>query len=30
MYRTIGFTKAEITELCAKIEAREFSPGMRR
>ena len=30
MYHTTGFTKAEITELCARIEARELSPGMRR
>ncbi len=30
MYHSTGFTKAEITELCARIEAREFSPGMRR
>ena len=25
-----GFTEAEITELCARIEARELSPKMRR
>src|SRR6266545_626656 len=30
MYHTTGFTKAEITELCARIEARELSPTMRR
>ncbi len=30
MYHTTGFTKAEITELCARIEARKFAPGMRR
>ena len=30
MYHTTGFTKAEITELCATIEARELSPRMRR
>jgi hypothetical protein len=30
MYHTTGFTKAEITELCAKIEARELSPRIRR
>ncbi len=30
MYNTTGFTKAEITELCARIEARELAPGMRR
>ena len=30
MYHTTGFTKAEITELCARIEARELAPGMRR
>jgi len=30
MYHTSGFTKAEITELCARIEARELSPRMRR
>ena len=30
MYNTTGFTKAEITELCARIEARELTPGMRR
>jgi hypothetical protein len=29
MYHTTGFTKAEITELCARIEARELSPRMR-
>jgi hypothetical protein len=28
MYHTTGFTKAEITELCARIEARELSPRM--
>jgi hypothetical protein len=30
MYHTTGFTKAEVTELCARIEARELSPRMRR
>ena len=30
MYYTTGFTKAEITELCAIIEVRELAPGMRR
>ncbi|MGO9295527.1 MAG: transposase family protein [Streptosporangiaceae bacterium] len=30
MYNTTGFTKAEITELCARIEARKLAPGMRR
>jgi hypothetical protein len=30
MYHTTGFTKVEITELCAIIEARELSPRMRR
>jgi DDE superfamily endonuclease/Helix-turn-helix of DDE superfamily endonuclease len=30
MYNTTGFTKAEITELCARIEARELAPEMRR
>jgi hypothetical protein len=30
MYHTTGFTKAEITELCARIEARELAPGMHR
>ena len=30
MYHTTGFTKAEITELCARIEARKLAPGMRR
>ena len=30
MYHTTGFTKAEITELCARIEARELSPRTRR
>ena len=30
MYHTTGFTKAEITELCARIETRELSPRMRR
>jgi len=30
MYHTTGFTKAEITELCARIEARELSPRVRR
>ena len=30
MYNTTGFTKAEITELCARIEARKLAPEMRR
>lgn len=30
MYHSTGFTKAGITELCARIGAREFSPEMRR
>ncbi len=30
MYHSTGFTKAEITELSAMIEAHEFSQGMRR
>jgi hypothetical protein len=30
MYDTTGFTKAEITELRARIETRELAPGMRR
>jgi Helix-turn-helix of DDE superfamily endonuclease/DDE superfamily endonuclease len=30
IYHTTGVTKAEITELCARIEAREFSPRVRR
>jgi hypothetical protein len=30
MYHTTGLTKARITELCAKIEARGIKPGMRR
>ena len=30
MYHTTGFTRAEITELCARIEARELSPRARR
>jgi DDE superfamily endonuclease/Helix-turn-helix of DDE superfamily endonuclease len=30
MYYTTGFTKAVITELHARIEARELAPGMRR
>ena len=30
MYHTTGFTKAEIAEVCARIEARELSPRMRR
>ena len=30
MYHTTGFTKAELTELCARIEARGLSPRMRR
>ena len=30
MYHTTGFTKAQITELCARIEARKIAPGMRK
>src|SRR5579863_8543415 len=30
MYHTTGFTKAEITELCVRIEACGLSPRMRR
>jgi DDE superfamily endonuclease/Helix-turn-helix of DDE superfamily endonuclease len=30
MYHTTGFTKAEITELCTIIEARNLAPGMRQ
>jgi hypothetical protein len=30
MYHSTGFTKAEIAELCVRIEARELTPGMRR
>ena len=30
MYHTTGFTKTEVIELCARIEARELSPRMRR
>ena len=30
MYHTTGFTKAEITELCARIKTRELAPGMRK
>ncbi len=30
MHHTIGFTRAEITELCARIESRELSLGVRR
>src|SRR6266542_4984723 len=30
MYHTTGLTKAQIAKLCAKIEAREIKPGMRR
>jgi DDE superfamily endonuclease len=29
MYHTTGFTKAEIAELCERIEARKLAPGMR-
>ena len=29
MYCATGFTKAEIADLCARIEARELVPGMR-
>ena len=30
MYHTTGFTKAEITELCIRIEARALAPEVRR
>lgn len=30
MYHSTGITKAKIAELCARIEARELAPGMRR
>ena len=30
MYHTTAFTEAEITELCARIEARELSLRMRK
>ena len=30
MCHTTGFAKAEITELCARIETRELAPGMRK
>jgi len=30
MYHSTGITKTRITELCARIEARELAPGMRR
>ena len=30
MYHTTGFAKAETTGLCARTEARELSPRMRR
>ena len=30
MYHTTGFTKVEITELCARIETRELATGMRK
>ena len=30
MYHTTGFTKAGITDLCARIEMRELTPGMRK
>jgi Helix-turn-helix of DDE superfamily endonuclease len=30
MYHSTGFSKAEITELCARIETRELAPGMRK
>jgi hypothetical protein len=30
MYHATGFTKAEITELCARIETRELAPGTRQ
>jgi DDE superfamily endonuclease/Helix-turn-helix of DDE superfamily endonuclease len=30
MYHTTGFTKAEIIELCIRIEARELAPEVRR
>jgi hypothetical protein len=29
VYRTTGLTKAQIAELCTKIEARGIKPGMR-
>ena len=29
MYNTTGFTRAEIAELCTRIEARKLAPGMR-
>ena len=30
MYNTTGFTRAEIAELCTRIEARKLAPEMRR
>lgn len=30
MYHTSGFTKAEVTELCERIESAGLAPGMRR
>src|ERR1700750_3358886 len=30
MYHPTGFTKAEITELCTRIGARELAPRMRK
>ena len=30
MCYTTGLTKAQITELCAKIEAHDLKPGMRK
>ena len=30
MYHTTGFTKAEVTELCERIESAGLAPGMRR
>lgn len=30
MYHSTGITKARIAELCARIEAHELAPGMRR
>jgi hypothetical protein len=30
MYYSTGLTRRQVADLCAKIEAREFQPGMRR
>src|SRR6185437_12431559 len=30
MYHTTGLTKAQVADLCAKIEAKGIKPGMRR